>query len=407
MCPAPCESACVLGINEAPVSIKSIECAIIDKGFEKGWISPNPPAFRTGKKISIIGSGPAGLAAADQLNKAGHLVTVYDRNDRHGGLLMYGIPNMKLEKMLVQRRIDYLKATGIKFVVCDVGPDNIEKIKSSADALLLCIGATWPRDLQIPNRDADGIHFAMEFLSKNTKSLLDYGLKDDNYLNAKDLNVVVIGGGDTGNDCIGTAVRHGAKSITNFEILPASGNERAADNPWPQYARVMKIDCTLCFNLDGHQEVIAIHSKDPREYSILSTEFVVNENNHVRGINTIKVEWNKDENGAWKMIQVANSEKFYHADLVLISMGFLGPENPLIKALGLEQDARYNIKTTGFMTSIPGIFAAGDCRRGQSLVVWGIQEGRLAAREIDLFLMGNTLLPGPGGVVMTESVVRR
>jgi glutamate synthase (NADPH/NADH) len=318
VCPAPCEGACVLGINELPVSIKSIECAIIDKGFEEGWIVPQVPAVRTGKKVAIIGSGPAGLAAADQLNKAGHLVTVYERNDRCGGLLMYGIPNMKLDKKIVQRRLDLMADEGIEFVTnADVGK-NIDavQLRNDNDVVLLAVGSTWPRDLSIPNRNLDGIHFAMEFLKKNSKSLLDSELQDGNYLSAKDKHVIVIGGGDTGCDCIGTAIRHGAKSITNFELLPQPPESRAKENPWPQFPRVFKVDY-------GHGEAQVIHGKDPREYCILSKEFVSNGEGAVKGINTVKVEWTKNEKGQWTMKEVAGSEKFYPADLVLLSMGFV------------------------------------------------------------------------------------
>ncbi|CAG8526130.1 4615_t:CDS:10 [Ambispora gerdemannii] len=395
VCPAPCEGACVLGINELPVSIKSIECAIIDKGFEMGWIAPQPPAIRTGKKVAIIGSGPAGLSAADQLNKAGHTVTVYDRNDRFGGLLMYGIPNMKLDKKIVQRRIDLLAAEGIKFVAnAHVGVNvDANKIRKENNALILATGATWPRDLKVPNRNLDGIHFAMEFLQLNTQSLLDSNLENGKYLSAKDKNVIVIGGGDTGTDCIGTSLRHGAKSIVNFELLPAPPATRALDNPWPQFPRVFKVDY-------GHAEVQMKFGKDPREFCILTKEFVSNGNGHVTGLNTIRVEWSKDNAGRWTMKEIPGSEQFFAADLVLLAMGFLGPEDKLIHSLGLKTDARTNIETPNgkYSTVVPGVFAAGDCRRGQSLIVWGINEGRQAAREVDQHLMGDTNLPVSGGI---------
>ncbi|KAJ3393692.1 glutamate synthase [NADH] [Lobulomyces angularis] len=395
VCPAPCEGACVLGINELPVSIKSIECAIIDKGFEKGWMVPYIPKHRTGKKVAIIGSGPSGLAAADQLNKAGHWVTVYDRNDRHGGLLMYGIPNMKLDKSIVQRRIDFMKAEGVKFLNnAEVGKNvDANTLRSKNDALLLCTGATWPRDLRIPNRELDGIHFAMEFLQRNTKSLLDSGLKDETYLSAQDKNVIIIGGGDTGTDCCATALRHGAKSITNFEIMPTPSKVRGVENPWPQYPRVMRLDY-------GHEEVKQVYGKDPRQYSILSKEFVSDGKGNVKGIKVVTVEWNKDERGQFKMTEVPNSEKFYEADLILLAMGFLGPENEILKQLGVTQNQRSNIETPKgkFSTNLQGVFAAGDCRRGQSLIVWGINEGREAARNIDVYLMGSSVLPAKGGI---------
>ncbi|KAJ3207129.1 glutamate synthase [NADH] [Dinochytrium kinnereticum] len=395
VCPAPCEGACVLGINELPVSIKSIECAIIDRAFEEGWMVPNPPKIRTGRRIAIVGSGPAGLAAADQLNKAGHTVMVYDRNDRFGGLLMYGIPNMKLDKGIVQRRIDLMSAEGVQFVPnVHVGKTvSAADLRSQNDALLIATGATWPRDLPIPNRNLDGIHFAMEFLQKNTKSLLDSELADGTYLSAKGKSVVVIGGGDTGTDCIATSLRHGAKSIVNFELLPQPPATRAPDNPWPQYPRVFRVDY-------GHAEVEVVHGRDPREFQILSKEFVSDGNGKVKGINTVRVEWTRDEKGGWKMAEVPGSEKFFEADLVLLAMGFLGPEGEVAKQLGLRQTRQTNIETPQgkYSTSVPGVFAAGDCRRGQSLIVWGINEGRQAARDIDLYLMGNTRLPCTGGI---------
>ena len=366
VCPAPCEGACVLGINEDPVGIKSIECAIIDRGFEKGWMIPSPPKQRTGKKVGIIGSGPAGLACADQLNRAGHLVTVYERSDRVGGLLMYGIPNMKLDKNVVQRRVDFMAAEGIQFVTgCHVGEGDVtlDSLRAEHDAVVIATGATVARDLPIPGRNMEGIHFAMEFLHKNTKSLLDSNLGDGAYISAKDKHVIVIGGGDTGNDCIGTSVRHGAKSVVNFELLPQPPAQRARDNPWPQWPRIYRIDY-------GHTEVKTHMGQDPREYCIMSKEFV-GENGKVTGINTVRVEWTKSASGGWDMKQVEGSEKFFPADLVLLSMGFLGPEDRVLGG-SIEKDARKNIKTPPGMynTNIPGVFAAGDCRRGQSLIVW-------------------------------------
>ncbi|KAI5479957.1 GOGAT, glutamate synthase [Pseudohyphozyma bogoriensis] len=395
VCPAPCEGACVLGINEQPVGIKSIECAIIDKGFEMGWMAPKIPTSRSGKKVSIVGSGPAGLAAADQLNKAGHSVTVYERQDRAGGLLTYGIPNMKLDKRVVQRRLDLMQAEGIEFVTgANVGvTHDAAEIKAQSDAVLMATGATWPRDLKLPNRNLDGIHFAMEFLSMNTRSLLDSNLEDGQYLSAKGKNVIVIGGGDTGNDCIGTSVRHGAKSVTNFELLPTPPSARANDNPWPQWPKIFRVDY-------GHSEVSAHFGKDPREYSISTKEFVSDGNGHIKGINTVQVAWEKDALGQWKMSEVPNSQRYFEADLVLLALGFLGPEEAAIKALGVEQDGRSNIKAAvgKHATNVEGVFAAGDCRRGQSLIVWGIQEGRAAAVAIDNYLMGETRLPSAGSI---------
>ncbi|KAI8355177.1 hypothetical protein BD560DRAFT_449573 [Blakeslea trispora] len=395
VCPAPCEQSCVLNITEPPVAIKSIECAIIDHGFKEGWIVPKPPLQRTGKKVAIVGSGPAGLAAADQLNKAGHSVTVYDRNDRIGGLLTYGIPNMKLDKRIVQRRVDLLASEGINFVVnANVGIDiDANLIREQNDALILATGATWPRDLKIPGRESDGIHFAMDFLQANTKSLLDSELKDGHYLSAKNKNVIVIGGGDTGNDCIGTSVRHGCKSVVNFELLPQPPAERAEDNPWPEYGRIFRIDY-------GHSEVQTHFGKDPREYCVLSKEFVTDAENKVKGIKTVRVEWSKDDSGRWSMKEMPGTEETFEADLVLLSMGFLGPEDTILKQLAVNQDGRSNIETPKgkFTTSVPGVYAAGDCRRGQSLIVWGINEGRLCAREVDQQLMNSTYLPVSGGI---------
>jgi len=364
VCPAPCEGSCVLGINEDPVGIKSIECAIIDRGFEEGWVVPNPPKNRTGKKIAIVGSGPAGMAAANQLNKAGHIVTVYERNDRIGGLMMYGIPNMKLDKGILKRRVDLMAAEGIVFKTnVHVGDDiTLADLKKDNDAVIVATGATVPRNLPIPGRELKGIDFAMTFLHANTKDLLDSNLQDGKYISAKDKDVVVIGGGDTGNDCIGTAVRHGAKSVVNFELLPAPPAERARDNPWPQWPKIFRIDY-------GHTEVQTKYGRDPREYCVMSKEFVSDDNGNVRGINTVRVEWQRTRTG-WDMKQVEGSEQFFPADMVLLSMGFLGPED---KALGdLERDSRKNVKTAAghYATSDPGVFAAGDCRRGQSLIVW-------------------------------------
>jgi glutamate synthase (NADH) len=366
VCPAPCEGACVLGINEDPVGIKSIECAIIDRGFDMGWMVPQPPKVRTGKTVAIIGSGPSGLACADQLNKAGHQVTVYERADRCGGLLMYGIPNMKLDKKIVKRRTDFMAAEGIVFKTgVAVGQDvTLADLKTENDAVVIATGATVARDLPIKNRNLEGIHFAMQFLHRNTKSLLDSELSDGEYISAKDKNVVVIGGGDTGNDCIGTSVRHGAKSVTNFELLPQPPNERARDNPWPQWPRIYRVDY-------GHTEVKQHMGKDPREYCVMSEEFVDDGSGKVKGINTIRVEWTKSATGGWDMKKVDGSQQFFPAELVLLSMGFLGPED---RVLGdeIEKDPRKNIKTPPgkYHTNVGGVFAAGDCRRGQSLIVW-------------------------------------
>lgn len=390
VCPAPCENACVLGITNPPVAIKNIECSIIDRGFEEGWVDAKVPEHRTGKKVAVIGSGPAGLAAAEQLNRAGHNVTVYERDDRIGGLLMYGIPNMKLDKDTVQRRVDLMEAAGIKFVTnAHVGVNlDIAELKEKNDAIVLAVGATKPRDLPIPGRELKGVHFAMEFLKANTKSLLDSKLEDGNYISAEGKDVIVIGGGDTGTDCIGTSIRHGCTSMVNFELLPKPPAERAPDNPWPQWARIFRVDY-------GHQEAEAKFGNDPREFCILSKEFIDDGNGNVAGIKTVTVQWTKDDSGRWNMSEVPGSEKVFKADLVLLAMGFLGPEATLVEKLGMKTDQRSNFKADygRFATSIDGVFAAGDCRRGQSLVVWAINEGRAAARECDKYLMGVSSLP--------------
>jgi glutamate synthase (NADPH/NADH) small chain len=392
-CPAPCEGACVLGINNPPVTIKNIENAIVDRAWEEGWIVPEPPEFRTGKSVAIVGSGPAGMTAADQLNKAGHKVTVYERANRVGGLLQYGIPNMKLSKKAVQRRVDKMTAEGVNFVCgVDVGKSmDPKELIDSNDAVLLACGATKPRDLPIPNRDAEGVHFAMEFLTANTRQSVHGEQLDDGFISAEGKDVVVIGGGDTGTDCIATSLRHGCRSLVNFELLPKPPEERAPDNPWPEWPRVFRVDY-------GHEEATAKFGKDPREYQILSKEFLTDDAGHVSGIRTVQVQWDKDEDGKWKMSEVAGSEKDWPAQLVLLSMGFLGPEAYLPEALGMETDPRSNFKAEHgkFATNVDKVFAAGDCRRGQSLVVWAINEGRGAARAIDIFLEGESNLPAPG-----------
>eukprot|EP01135_Chromosphaera_perkinsii_P012089 Nk52_evm27s2579 gene=Nk52_evmTU27s2579 len=408
VCPAPCEGACTLGINAPAVSIKSIECAIIDKGFEKGWIVPKPPKVRTDKKIAIVGSGPAGLAAADMLNRCGHNVTVYERNDRVGGLLMYGIPNMKLDKKIVERRVNLLADEGIKFVTnTEIGRDlSCDDALKANDILLLACGATWPRDLPIPGRNLDGIHFAMNYLEPNTKKVMD---PEDTktYINAKDKNVVVIGGGDTGNDCIGTAIRQGAKSIITFEILPQPPEERSAGNPWPTWPKIFRVDY-------GHEEVQVKMGYDPRRYSTCSKKFIGDENGNVKAIETIQVRWDKDEHGRWKMVELPDTVKVYEADLVFISMGFIGPESTISSEIPVELDPRTNFKTPqgAYNTSVDRVYACGDCRRGQSLIVWAINEGRQAAAQIDHKLRHCLEIPRTGGVFnkmdlsLTDSAVK-
>jgi glutamate synthase (NADPH/NADH) small chain len=389
VCPAPCEGSCVLGISEPPVTIKSIECAIVDKGFQEGWIVPEPPEFRTQKKVAVVGSGPAGLAAAAQLNRAGHWVTVFERADRIGGLLMYGIPNMKLDKTIVLRRIDLMAKEGVRFVTnVEVGTDYpAHRLLKEYNAVVLCGGATKARDLPIEGRWLGGIHFAMEFLHANTKSLLDNRLAVGNYISAKDKDVIVIGGGDTGTDCVGTAMRHGCKSLVQFEILPMPPEIRAPDNPWPQWPKIYRADY-------GQEEAKAKFGRDPRSYCITTKRFVGDAFSRVMELLTMDVEWVKD-NGRVIPKETAGTEKVFPAQLVLLAMGFLGPENQLLDKLGVEKDARSNAKADQgrFATNVPGVFAAGDMRRGQSLVVWAINEGRDAARECDLYLMGKTTLP--------------
>ena len=385
VCPAVCEGACVLGISESPVTIKNLEFAIADKGIESGWLKPVVPKVRTNKKIAIVGSGPAGLSAAQQLNSVGHSVEVYERADRIGGLMMYGIPNMKLDKSIIDMRIDIMEKEGIKFHTgCNIGGSetndiSVDELVESNDIVLLTTGATKPRDLPIPNREGDGVYFAMEFLGQNTKSLLDSKLSDENYISAKGKNVIVIGGGDTGNDCLGTSLSHGCKSLTNFEIMPELPQDRMDNNPWPLFPRIYKVDY-------GHEESREVFGKDPREYSVSGKEFLRDKNGKLTGIKTVKVD--KD------FKEIPGTEKIWRADLVLLAMGFLGPEHYLNENLNLDLDERSNFKAEHNIhkTSHPKVFAAGDCRRGQSLVVWAINEGRAAAREIDQELMGQTTL---------------
>ncbi|MBD2108937.1 glutamate synthase small subunit [Nodosilinea sp. FACHB-13] len=390
VCPAPCEGSCVLGITNPPVTIKNIEYSIAEKGWESGWITPTPPQQRTGKKVAVIGSGPAGLAAAAQLNSAGHWVTVYERADRPGGLLMYGIPNMKLDKQqVVQRRLDVLEAEGVTFVCnTEVGKDiSAENLLNEFDSVVLCTGSTKPRDLPIEGRELKGIHFAMEFLTANTRSLLD-GYPGNDYISAAGKDVVIIGGGDTGTDCVGTSIRHGCNSVTQVEIMPQPPETRSAGNPWPEWPKVYKMDY-------GQEEAAAMFGDDPRAYLTTATKFEGDEQGNVKAVHTVQIQWGKDENGRFVPQNVPGTEKVVPAHLVLLAMGFLGPEQPLIDALGLEKDGRSNVKAEHeqYTTSIPGVFAAGDCRRGQSLVVWAINEGRGAARECDRYLMGTTELP--------------
>lgn len=390
VCPAPCEGSCVLGINEPPVAIKNIEVSIIDRGFDEGWVVPVPPEQRTGKSIAVVGSGPAGLATAAQLNKSGHTVTVYERDDRVGGLLMYGIPNMKLDKTVVQRRIDLLTAEGIRFLTgVEIGRDvTASELRKDFDAIVLTTGATKPRDLEIPGRELGGIYFAMDFLRANTKSLLDSNHEDDNYISTVGKDVLVIGGGDTGTDCVGTSMRHGCKSLVQFEILPKPPMERGVNNPWPQWPKVYLLDY-------GQEEAAAKFGDDPRQYCIMTKEFLADDAGRVRGVDIVNIEWVKDDQGRLLPKEIAGTERTLETQLVLLAMGFLGPEHQVSDQFQLDLDGRSNYKADygRYETSVEGVFAAGDCRRGQSLIVWAINEGREAARECDRYLMGSTTLP--------------
>ncbi|MEE9147814.1 MAG: glutamate synthase subunit beta [Candidatus Tectomicrobia bacterium] len=390
VCPAPCEGSCVLGITDPPVTIKTIECSIVDRGFAEGWIVPEPPQKRSGKKVAVVGSGPAGLCCAAQLNRAGHWVTVYERADRIGGLLMYGIPNMKLDKTMVQRRVDLLAQEGITFVTnTAIGTDvPATKLRQEFDAVVLCCGATKPRDLPIAGRDLQGIHFAMEFLHPNTKSLLDSGHQDGHYISATGKHVIVIGGGDTGTDCVGTSMRHTCKSLTQFEILPRPPDERQPDNPWPEWPKIQRLDY-------GQEEVAARFGADPRTYLIMTEKFVGDEHGQVTELHTVDVAWATNDTGGLFPKRIPGTEKVWQADLVLLALGFLGPEGTILEELDVERDARSNANAAygKFSTNVAGVFAAGDMRRGQSLVVWAFNEGRAAARECDRYLMGATHLP--------------
>jgi glutamate synthase (NADPH/NADH) small chain len=403
VCPAPCEGSCVLGIHEPPVTIKQIECSIVDRGWEEGWIVPQPPESRTGKRVAVVGSGPAGLACAAQLNAAGHEVTVFERADRIGGLLMYGIPNMKLDKeKVVQRRVDLLAAEGVIFKTgVAIGKDiSAAQLREEFDAVALCVGATRPNDFfaKTPGRNLAGIHFAMDFLTKNTRSLLDSHLADGHYISAKDKDVIVIGGGDTGTDCIGTSLRHGCRSLVTFEIVPQPPLERAANNPWPQWPKILRKDY-------GHVEAAAhfdyshLPGKqlpgDPREFSVQTVEFLGDDAGNLRAVKTVRVDWSKPQPGGAPFTVVEGSEQEWPCQMVLMALGFGGPEPTVAEQLGVAVDKRSNFAADygRYTTNVEGVFAAGDCRRGQSLVVWAINEGREAAHAIDTWLMGSSDLP--------------
>ena len=381
VCPALCEAACTCGLNGDPVSTKENEYAIIENAYEKGYAAPRPPRVRTGKKVAVIGSGPSGLAAADMLNKRGHSVTVYERHDRIGGLLMYGIPNMKLEKTIVERKIRVMEEEGVTFVTnADVGKDiKPAKLLKEYDRIILACGASNPRDINAPGRDAKGIYFAVDFLSANTKSLLDSNFADGKYVNTKDKNVVIIGGGDTGNDCVGTAIRHGCKSVTQIEMMPKSPDTRAENNPWPEWPRICKTDY-------GQEEAIALFGHDPRIYETTVKEFLKDKNGNLNAVKMIKLKSEKNpETGRMEMKEIPGSEQILKADIVLIAAGFLGSQKYVTDAFKVELNPRTNVKTEPgkYQTSADRVFVTGDMHRGQSLVVWAIREGREAAREVD------------------------
>ena len=390
VCPALCEKACTCGANGDAVTVRANEYSIIEKAYSEGLAVPQPPKVRTGKKIAVIGSGPSGLAAADQLNKRGHSVTVYERSDRVGGLLMYGIPNMKLEKHIIERKVNIMKAEGITFVTnTNVGADiTADDIMKQYDKVILACGASHPRDINVPGRDAEGIYFAVDFLRSTTKALLDNGLAEGTFISAKDKNVIVIGGGDTGNDCVGTCVRHGAKSVMQLEMMPRLPDERAENNPWPEWPRVCKTDY-------GQEEAAAVYGNDPRVYTTTVKEFLRDENGRLRAAVLVKLSSERDAaTGRMTMKPVEGSEYTVDAELVLIAAGFLGSESYVTQAFGVETDARTNVSSPAgsHRTNVENVYAAGDMHIGQSLVVRAIREGRDCAKEVDLDLMGYTNL---------------
>jgi len=388
VCPALCEAACTCGMNDSPVTCKANENAIVEYGYANGLMKADPPKVRTGKKVAVVGSGPSGLAAADQLNKRGHDVTVYERNDHIGGLLMYGIPNMKLEKWVIERKQKVMEEEGVKFIVnADVGKNiKADELLKQYDSVILCCGASNPRDIKAPGREARGIYFAVDFLSRSTKHVLS-GQKEG-WINTNGKNVVVIGGGDTGNDCVGTVVRQGAKSVVQVEMMPKLPDKRAKSNPWPEWPRICKTDY-------GQEEAIAVYGKDPRIYQATVKEFIADKNGVLKKVKLIKLDPKKDaKTGRISMAEIAGSEFEIPADYVLIAAGFLGTQEYIAKAFKVKLDARTNVETASgsYKTSVDRVFTAGDMHRGQSLVVWGIREGRHVAREVDETLMGYTNL---------------
>lgn len=390
VCPALCEAACTCGLNGEPVATRENEYAIIETAYEKGYAVPRPPKVRTGKKVAVIGSGPSGLAAADRLNKRGHSVTVYERSDRIGGLLMYGIPNMKLEKSIVERKVKVMEAEGILFRTgVDVGKDvKPARLLKEYDRIILACGASEPRDIQVPGRDAKGIYFAVDFLKANTKSLLDSNFEDGGFVNTGGKHVVIIGGGDTGNDCVGTAIRHGAKSVAQIEMMPKAPESRAEDNPWPEWPRVCKTDY-------GQEEVIEVYGRDPRIYESTVKEFIKDKNGSIKAVKIVKLEWEKDaRTGRMNSKEAAGSERVLEADMVLIAAGFSGSQKYVTEAFKVEVNERSNVKTPSgkYHTSVENVFVTGDMHRGQSLVVWAIREGQEAAEAVDESMMGYSSL---------------
>jgi glutamate synthase (NADPH/NADH) small chain len=389
VCPAPCEGSCTEGYHMESVTIRNLEYEIIEKAFAEGWVEEKK-ADGTGKKVAVVGSGPAGLSVAYYLNFAGHDVTVYERNDRAGGLLVYGIPNMKLEKSVLDRRLELMKASGIKFILnTEVGKDiKAQELIDNYDAVVMCAGATKARELEVVGKELKGVYLAVDFLKANTKSLLDSKLADGKFISAKDKDVIIIGGGDTGTDCVATSIRHGCRSVYQFEIMPEPSHERnERTNPWPEWPKKLKVDY-------GQEEAIGLTGKDPRNYLISTKKIVGNEKGEVKEVHTVNVVWGKDVNGRFGPQEVPGSERVWKADIVLLAMGFLGPEDTIPDELKLERDNRSNIRAEygAFETNVEKVFTAGDMRRGQSLVVWAIQEGKLAAREVDKYLMGKTTL---------------